>query len=76
MIEAENIYQKFHKRTIAIYHKFQHNMSIPRQIQVKTYVNQDDSSKSSLKSHTNTDNNRFPNTKPKVQQVANHLTNY
>ena len=66
MIEAENVYQKFHKRTIAIYHKFQHNMSIPRQIQVKmyvkprqiprqiqvkTYVNQDDSSKSSPKSH-------------------------
>ena len=29
-----------------------------------------------MKDSTNTDNNRFPNTKPKVQQVANHLTNY
>ena len=26
------------------------------------------------KDSTNTDNNRFPNTEPKVQQVANHLT--
>ena len=51
MIEAENVYQEIHKRTIAIYHKYQHNMSIPRQIQVKMYANQDDSSKSSLKSH-------------------------
>ena len=51
MIEAENVYQEFHRWTIAIYHKFQHNMLILRQIQVKTYVNQDDSSKSSLKSH-------------------------
>ena len=68
MIEAENVYHKFN--TICQ----SKDKSKSRCMQTKTIPQNQVSNHT--KDSTNTDNNRFPNTKPKVQQVANHLTNY
>ena len=81
MIEAGNVYHMIHKWTIAIYLKVQHKCqpktkTNPSQDVCKTKTIPQNQVSNHTKDSMNTDNNRLLNTKPKVQQVANHLTNY